>query len=247
MKTYSIYGSNLSPLTYEQELNHLILWKKNKNRRSHEILIHNYILYTVKKVRRMYCKLPQDAVMQIAHRSLLQSIEGFDPTRANVGRLSNLIPWFARVANKEYIKECETVRLPASKIVGIRFVSLDSEDWSGEDQIYPGGPHLNKYDNGMIQEHHLPDSSNENLFNPAESALEENLREEKRVAMIGYLHLLPLKQRRVLEKVYYKNLSFAQIARDNKPPITREAVRQQHTKALHKLRSVVQENGILTG
>lgn len=236
---YAIFGANSLPLTYREEITHVILWQKKRNRESHEILVKNYILFTVKKVRMMYRDLPLDAVMQIAHRCLLQSIEGFDPARCKVGRLCNLIPWFARVANKEYLREGELVKLPASKQVGFRFISLDSSGFVGQES------ERNNYEVGVANYGHLPDTSTDSLFDESPSALEEALAAEKNRMILGCLHLLPTKQRRVLEKVYYRGLSFAQIAREKSPPLTREAVRQQHTKALHELRKIIQEQGIV--
>lgn len=239
---YHIHETNATALEFEQEIKLLRAWAKRKCRKSHETLVKNYILFSVKKVRSMYKHLPEDSVMQVAHKALLYSIDGFDCNRPKIGRLSGLIPWYARVANKELIRESETVKCPVAKFEGKRFFSLDAPvpRYGDRDRVYTA------LDAGITTEETEPAVDIDSLVGLNDSAIDDDVRQERRAALLEAIKEMTPTHRKIIELVYYKGMNFAEVARALKPTVTREAVRQKHNKAIQRLRDAVKEKGIFT-
>lgn len=251
---YKIYGTNSVALTYEEEVALLRVWGKrnvdavsDSERDCRDKLIKNYILFTVKKVRGMYRFHTQDAVMEIAHDALLLSINGFDCDRAVVGRLSGLIPWYARVANKNFLKRAQVVKCPAQKFEGPRFVSVDSPSFLIAERCAGGTGSFGAFDGDGHEASFFKDLAHDgwdSIMGREPSAVDEKLALEKKAAVLESLKGMSSSHRRILELVYFKGLNFAEVARKLKPAVTREAVRQKHNKAIQRIRDALAEKGI---
>lgn len=250
---YKIYGTNSVALTYEEEVALLRTWgDRNEAEPSAECiecrdtLIKNYLLFSVKKVRSMYKFHPQDAVMEIAHDALLKSINGFDCDRAVVGRLNGLIPWYARVANKEFLRRQQTVKCPVQAgFEGPRFMSIDSSEFQINEQV-AGGQNNAADALGYEIELRRTTSNLDTVLGIESSPVDDRLAREKKQAVAECLKKMSKSHRQILELVYFKGLNFAEVARKLKPAVTREAVRQKHNKAIQRLRDALKEKGIFT-
>lgn len=244
---YIIPNTISEPLSFEDEIRHIKNWKYNGDKKSHEILIKNYILFTVKKGGMMYRGLPEDSVLQIAHRALLLAIDGHNPKRAKVGRLCNLIPLYLKVAYRELVKEQQVVKCPVVNDFA-RFVSLDAE-------VNPKGSARDLSDTNDFVARSYSDLNYHNDFADTPpsldellgfdwSAMDETLQQEKLAALRECIDALSPGHRKIIELVYFKGLNFAQASRKLRPTVTREAVRQKHNKAIQLLRDAVKEKGI---
>lgn len=238
---YPIVGTNPVALTTKEEFRLARRWKRTKDGKCRDTLIKNYLLFTVKMVKRSYPTLAEDDVVLVAHEALLESIEKFDPNRKKIGRLFNLIPYFVKVAFRNFRRRAETVRHPVKTIIpeGGRYQTTgfvhptmalpNSGEEEGElrDEL-PAG------DVGTLEE----------LFGSANSAAENYDKEERKQAIMEALDGLTEPLRVIMVKVYFEGLSFAEIARQNDPPITREAIRQKHNHALAMLREEIKRRGV---
>lgn len=251
---YKIYDTNSVALTYEEEVALLRAWGlRDKANPSDECLakrdtlIKNYILFSVKKVRGMYRFHPQDAVMEIAHDALLMSIDGFNCDREVVGRLNGLIPWYARVANKNFIKRAQVVKCPLqANFEGPRFVSVDSEEFRLREQRCGGSAAVSEGYGEDVAVMTSLYAGLDPILGLGTSPVEDRLTLEKRQAVLECLKRMSKSHRRILELVYFRGLNFAEAARKLTPKVTREAVRQKHNKAIQRLRDALKEKGIFT-
>jgi RNA polymerase sigma factor (sigma-70 family) len=246
-ETYKVTDVNLVALTAEQEMALLKSWRLHRTESARETLVKNYVLFSVKLVGRMYRYLPQDSVMLIAHSALLYSIDAFDHTREKVGRLCTLIPFYAKVAHREHVRSSKVVNCPNNDIQ-FQFQSLDApkplrheNSRTGPCEVSSLGDYL-----GLPREdlHTVDHAELETLLGFNWSALEETEQREKMKDVIECLESLKSSHRKILKMVYFKGLTFAEVARQLKPAVTREAVRQKHLKAIQHLRDAVEEKGI---
>lgn len=236
---YPISGTNAVALTFEEEIELSKQWLRKKDHASRDTLIKNYLLFTVKQVKKMYPSLSEDDAILVAHEALVESIDRFDPYRSKLGRLSNLIPYYAKVAFRNFRRRSETVKCPIKEAApeGGRYESLanlhrDNHGKSGSDDSEVG-----------IFEH--SETSLDSLFESADSAAVEFDIEERREIIVAELRKLPDGLRDVLVAVYYEGQNYAEIARDTKPgPISREAVRQKHNRAMALLRDSISKQEI---
>ncbi len=238
---YPITGTIAIALTFKEEIALLKRWKKKQDCNARDTLIKNYVLFSVKQIKRMYPALPEDDAILIAHEALLESIEKFNPYRAKLGRLSNLIPYYCKVAFRNFRRRAETVKCPIKEGApeGGRYQST-STSYSATAEG-PGFPEDEMGGADPANEH----ASLDELFGTASSAAEDFDLAERKEAIIAALETLPDGLHVIIYKCYFDNLSFAEIARQNEPPITREAVRQKHNRALQLLREAIKKQDII--
>lgn len=237
---YPITDTLSEALSYDEEIRLLRSWRKDSDHKSRETLIKNYILFAVKKVGSFYPHIAQDGIMEIAHRALLMAIDKFNADREQVGRLSNLIPLYAKGEYRRYIRNRQPVNCPVKKDLELpMFVSLDAP-------LRIRGNHMrdvSRHDVG-VETCTSPEIDLDSLLGEQASALDEKLRAEIKQVIAEAMSTLPKNQRRIIELVYFRGYDYAKTARKLKPVVTREAVRQQHNKAIRKLRDAVIERGI---
>lgn len=238
---YPITGTIALALTFKEEIAHAKKWKRGREQTSRDILIKNYVLFAVKQVKRMYPSLPEDDAILIAHEALLESIEKFNPYRAKLGRLSNLIPYYCKVAFRNFRRRAETVKCPVKEAPpeGGRYQSTDNQQRNSKDE--PGTNQGELAPGDIPAEEHLSLSE---LVGCAGSAAEDYDMEERRQAILAAMDTLPEGLNVIVQKVYFEGLSFAEVARQNVPEITREAVRQKHNRALTILRDIIKKQDI---
>lgn len=236
---YPITGTNPTALSTKEEFRLARRWKRTKDVTCRDTLIKNYLLFTVKIVKRSYSTLAEDDVVLVAHEALLGAIEKFDPNRKKIGRLFNLIPYSVKAAFRNFRRRAETVRHPVKTILpeGGRYQTTTRAhpDWAGDHQ-----------ESDELKGVAPADEVNtlDELFGNANSAAENYDLAERKEAILDAIESLPEGLQVIMNKVYFENLSFAEIARQNKPPITREAIRQKHNHALSLLREAIKRKGI---
>lgn len=230
---YPIQGTIAVALTFDQEIAYARNWKKKKDQDSRDILIRNYVLFSVKQVKRMYPGLAEDDAIRVAHEAVLDAIDKFDPNRAKQGRLSNLIPYYVKISFRNFRRRSETVKCPIKEPVpeGGRYSSLSSHE--GQNSL-----HRSNEETGFPEEH-TDNSLIDSLFGAADSAAENFDLEERKQMITDALNELPESLKDVLSLVYFENLNFAEVARRHVPPISREAVRQKHNRAIAILREAL--------
>lgn len=236
---YPITGSNSIALTFKQEIALSKRWKKRKDLNARETLIKNYVLFSVKQIKRMYPTLPEDDAVLVAHEALLESIEKFNPYREKLGRLSNLIPYYCKVAFRNFRRRAETVKCPLKGITpeGGRYQSTSLPVSRITDDV---GDFRNA--NELQGENTASDHGTlDDLFGSADSAAQNYDLSERKEAVLNALDNLPDGLQVILLKVYFENLSFAEVARQCEPEITREAVRQKHNRGLALLREAIKK------
>lgn len=240
---YPITGTIAIALTFNEEIMLLKRWKKVGDSGARDILIKNYVLFSVKQIKRMYPSLPEDDAILVAHEALLESIEKFNPYRAKLGRLSNLIPYYCKVAFRNFRRRAETVKCPIKECApeGGRYQSTNLPS-------HGGAVHSPSNESGDEMHGSGPDQGHcslDELFGTASSAAEDYDLAERKEAILAALDTLPDGLHVIVTKVYFENLSFAEVARQNEPPITREAVRQKHNRALQLLREAIKKQDIM--
>lgn len=236
---YPITGSNSIALTFKQEIALSKRWKKRKDLAARETLIKNYVLFSVKQIKRMYPTLPEDDAVLVAHEALLESIEKFNPYREKLGRLSNLIPYYCKVAFRNFRRRAETVKCP------LKEAAPEGGRYQSTNIIHE---ERNRANLSVLNDHEVkladiaPEHGTlEELFGCANSAAEDYDLAERKEAVLNALDNLPEGLQFILTKVYFENLSFAEVSRQCEPPISREAVRQKHNRGLTLLRDAIKK------
>lgn len=240
---YPITGTIAVALTFKEEIALSKRWKRKKDPTARDTLIKNYVLFSVKQVKRMYPSLPEDDALLVAHEALLESIEKFNPYRAKLGRLSNLIPYYCKVAFRNFRRRAETVKCPIKEPTPehgrYQSTNLPRHGGAGDkahvdrDELHGADP---ADEHGTLAE----------LFGTAASAAEDFDLDERKTAILGAMEVLPEGLNIIVYKVYFDGLSFAEVARQSVPPITREAVRQKHNRALELLKESIKKNDIFS-
>lgn len=244
---YPITGTVATALTFEQEITLLKRWKKRKHAPSRDALIKNYLLFTVKQVKRMYPSLPEDDAILVSHEAVMEAIDQFDPYRERLGRLSNLIPYHCRSSFRNFRRRAELVKCPLKEPTpeGGRYTSLST----GENRSPQRDNGINKHAGGSGLSTALRDCDGsefiDSLSESVDSAAEDYDAAERKEIVLEAFSRLPDNLREVLKAVYFEGLSFADVARQRVPEITREAVRQQHSRAIVALRELLKKKEIL--
>ncbi len=242
---YPISGTNAVALTFDEEVRLAKSWLKQKDRTARDTLIKNYVLFSVKQVKKMYPSLSEDNAILVAHEALIESIDKFDPWRDKQGRLSNLIPYCAKMAFRNFRRRAETVKCPIKEATpeGGRYVSTSKASEhagvGGAGKSNSGNKHAADGED-MMDIYNTAEASLDSLFESTSSAAEDYDVEERRTLIVAEIGKIPEPLREVLIAVYYEGKNYAEIARDAKPhPISREAVRQKHNRGLALLRDAV--------
>lgn len=236
---YSITNVNSEPLTFEKEISLLRQWKKRKLASAREHLVKNYLLFTIKKVKQFYSALPEDDAVLLAHRTLLTSINAFDAERENVGRLCNLIPFYAKVEYRKFCRESELVKCPAALAKEGRYVSLDAPvDHSSGGAL--GNEH-DGYDRAPYAEDAAPEVDLNDLLGVDNPEIDREIVAERHAAVREAIAKLEPRQKQVIMFVYFDKLDYAATARKMKPSCSREWIRQLHDKAIASLRDAIKK------
>jgi RNA polymerase sigma factor (sigma-70 family) len=212
-KPYQLRNYNTTALTREREMLLAKRWRNRRYKPARDELVKNYIVFSVKLARKFFSgSVPEDDIHRIANIALLTAINKFNPERTKVGRIATFLYVYLLQAHKEYWRDRNVVKMPASKRTPNRFCSLDAT------------PDI------------IPDPSESMVVLPPEPGGEE-LKGEQLAKLKEAMKKLPPKYRRVLHLVYFEGRKLADAARRLNPPITREAARQQRNKALNMLRA----------
>lgn len=234
---YSITNVNSEALSFEREIALLRAWKKYHRRAARETLVKNYLLFTIKTVKRFYSSMPEDDVILLAHRTLLTSIDKFDAEREKVGRLCNLIPLYVKVEYRKFNRESELVKCPAKAPKEGRYISLDATISNGESN----GDDLENYEAGMTDVRPVPEVDLETLLGFQDPEIDRDEQIERKKAMREAVESLEPRQKAVIMLVYFEGLDYAAAARKMKPECSREWVRQLHDKAIVVLRDAMKK------
>lgn len=235
---YQITDVNPEPLSFEDEIKLLRAWKKSKRKAARETLVKNYLLFTVKTVKKFYPALPEDDVILLAHRTLLTSIDKFDAERDKVGRLCNLIPLYVKVEYRKFNRESELVKCPAKNEKDGRYVSLDQKkpDGAADTAFLEDG-----YTQGLRGEEGAPEVDLDKLLGFDDPQIDKEEAAERKDAVREAMLKLELRQKAVIMFVYFDGLDYAATARRMKPSCSREWVRQLHDKAIASLRDAMKK------
>jgi len=131
-------------------------------------------------------------------------------------------PFYVRINYTRLVCERQTVKLPVKKAL----------------ERNPEEPIFSSLGAG------LPGDIEAALLGTEDSVIDKEGIEEGISKVASLLKQIPQPHRKVLQMVYFKNMSFAEVARQSKPPVTREAVRQRHVKAMKLFKELLAQNGI---
>lgn len=235
---YSITDVNSEPLSFDREIALLRSWKKYKRKSARETLVKNYLLFTLKTVKRFYPTLAEDDAVLLANRTLLISIDKFDAEREKVGRLCNLIPLYIKVSYRKFRRESELVKCPVKNTPeGGRYISLDQPTGDGREGSV--NAHT-EHDEGIPSEE-APEIDLNELLGVEDPDIDKEECAERHEAVKQAILGLDERQKAVVMFVYYDKLDYAATARKMKPACSREWVRQLHDRAIGALRDALKK------
>jgi DNA-directed RNA polymerase specialized sigma subunit len=219
---YKIPGATRKIYSVKQEIALIRAWKKRKDHASRDALISNYILFTLKTARALYSELSEEDSLTLAHSSILDAINRFNLDKYKTSRLSNLIPFSVQICMRKKLREDELVHGPYQERGRKRTLSLNA------------GVCPEAIESVLRQQSELDLGDEENPL----------IRKDITAKIHEALNLLPRNQKVLLRELFFKERTLADVGRDNRKPVTREAVRQRRLKALLMLKDALRKVGL---
>jgi len=220
--TYKIVGTTDVALTQEHERELLNEYRRSKCVQCRDDLIKAYLLFTVKTARGTYPWLPGDESLQLSHDAILDAIDRMDLGRHPTGRLFNLIPFSVRICFKKKARVDELVHGPSRERSMSRRVSIHGDERTNT----------------------APEVDLDSLLGSADSAADLLSDGERRAALAVAMEALTKDQRVLVTRVFFDGEKMADIGRESRPAVSRQAIHQKCVGALTVLRDELRKSGI---
>lgn len=218
---------NFKQLSREEELEHFRRWREDGDRQSYEALVESQLPWARRLVAKMGLNSKStefDEMESLAYEGVLDSIRRFDPTRGV--RLTTVVAWGVKNRRHRGMNP-GAIHLPLNRAVltprqreQVALVSKQSSigaEW--KDEAYGDEPGIDD--------------------DPSETAAANEARELDRQRLEWALSQLDDRERQVISRRFYAERTLHEVG--SEVGVTRERVRQIETRALRKMRLLLEQ------